>query len=71
MYFELYYKQRNSHIISKVAFGEGVTRAGFKIRFKRNRFFFCFKSNINFYFPRFEFGGMWDIAFVMFCQTLP
>ena len=56
--------------LSEMPLGEGVTRAGFKIRFKRNRFFFCFKSNINFNFPRSEFRCVRHIAFVMFCQTL-
>ena len=50
-------------------FGEGVTAARFQVVFECNRFFFGFKSNINFYFPRFEFGGMWNFSGIVFGKT--
>ena len=51
--------------------GESVTAAGFEIEFKSSRFFFCFKGNVCFNFPRTEFCSMRHIAFVMFFQTFP
>ena len=42
--------------------GESVTAAGFEI---------VFKSNVCFNFPRTEFCGMLNIAFVVFAQTFP
>ena len=53
----------------KMPLGESVTAAGFEIVFKRNGFFFRFKSNVCFDFPRTEFCRMRDIAFVVFFQT--
>ena len=51
--------------------GENVTAAGFEIVFKRNGFFFRIKRNVCFDFPRTEFCGMLNIAFVVFAQTFP